>query len=217
VEEYPDSPFAPEALFSIAEIYEARGERREALEMYARLSAVYRDHRLVDEAERRRRRLRLELDGLSSEEAELWVALEQGTRGVAPEEGSSVWFDLVLRLGRIAVRERFSLTMQQRGILDYLVRAAEYEGRDAAEAGLLIAEYYRRQGEFRRAIDEYAAVAGMNGATPEMRAQSLYEFAVLAGEIGDTASMERAVEELERSFPDSVWTERAAARMGGLR
>lgn len=215
VEEYPDSPFAPEALFSIAEIYETRGERREALEMYARLSAVYRDHRLVEEAERRRRRLRLELDGLSSEEAELWVALEQGTRGVPPEEGSDPWFDLVLRLGRIAIRERFSLTMQQRGILDYLVRATEYDGRNAAEAGLLIAEYYRRQGESRRAIDEYAAVAGMNGATPEMRAQSLYEFAVLAGEIGDATSMSRAVEELERSFPDSVWTERATALMGG--
>lgn len=214
VERYPDSRFAPEALFSIAEIYESRGERREALEMYARFSAVYRGHRLVDEAERRRRRLRLELDGLSGEEAELWVALERGNAGEPPEEGSSEWFQLVLRLGRIAVRERFSLTMQQRGILDYLVRASEYEGRDAAEAGLLIAEYYRRQGEFRRAIDEYAAVAGMAGATAEMRAQSLYEFAVLADEIGDPTSMRRAVEELERSFPDSVWTERAGARMG---
>lgn len=107
--------------------------------------------------------------------------------------------------------------MQQRGILDYLVRASEFEGRGAAEAGLLVAEYYRRQGEYRRAIEEYAAVAGMAGATPEMRAQSLYEFAVLAGEIGDTASMRRAVEELERTFPDSVWTERAASHMGGER
>ncbi len=214
IDEFPDSRYTPDAMFVLAGIYEERGERREALELYARLSAVYQDHPLVAEAERQRRRIRLELDGLTSEEAELWVALEQNG---GPEPGSDRWFDIVIGLGRIAVRERFSLTMQQRGILDYLVEAGSFDGPEAAEATLLLAEYYRRQGEYRRAIDEYAAVAGMVGATPEMRAQSLYEFAVIAGELGEEATMLRAVEELEREFPDAVWTERAAARLRELR
>ena len=85
INRFPRSPFTPEVLFLTAEIYAQRDQRREAVELYDRLVAAYPDSPQRDEAERRRRAMRLELDGLSAREAQLWVELEPGggagTRG----------------------------------------------------------------------------------------------------------------------------------------
>jgi hypothetical protein len=56
-------------LFLTAGIYAARDQRREALELYDRLVAAYPDSFRADDAERLRRTIRLELDGLSAREA----------------------------------------------------------------------------------------------------------------------------------------------------
>ncbi|MCG8479059.1 MAG: tetratricopeptide repeat protein, partial [Spirochaetales bacterium] len=208
VNEFPRSDFTPETLFLAAGIYVDRGQRRQALELYDRLTAAYPDSRRAREAERLRRTIRLELDGLSAREAELWVQLQPGSeRG--PVQGGELWFELVLELGRIAIREQITLTAQRTRIIDYLLDAARFDGPEAAEATLLLAEYYRRRGETRSAIERYIEAAAKSGASDELRARSLFELAVLAREEGDSTTAERALGELRERYGESIWADRA--------
>ena len=169
--------------------------------------AAYPNSPRTAEADRRRRTLRLELDGLSAREAELWVALESADD--APEPGTGAWFDLVVELGRIAIREQITLTAQRSRIVDYLLRAGDYTGAEAAEASVLLAEYYRRRGETRAAVERYVQAAATPGAPEELRAQSLFELAVLARDRGDNATARDAVRELNSRYPESIWSDRA--------
>lgn len=211
---YPDSRFTPEVLFLTAEIYAARDQRRQALELYDRLVAAYPDSNRSEEAERRRRTIRLELDGLSAREAGLWVELESQN---GPEPGTERWFDVILQLGRIAIREQITLTAERARIVDRLLEAADYEGPRAAEASLLLAEYYRRRGETNAAVRRYVEAAGTDGAPDELRAQSLYELASLARDAGDPGVALDALDELQERYPESIWADRAERLMEGLR
>jgi hypothetical protein len=176
------------------------------------LVAAYPDSTEAEDAERLRRTIRLELDGLSAREADLWVQLEPGD-GAAPDPGSTRWFDLVLELGRIAIREQISLTRERSRIVDKLLEATQFEGADAAEASLLLAEYYRRRGETNAAVDRYVEAAGTDGAPDELRAQSLYELAVLAREAGDSRTAQDALQELRARYEGSIWADRAERMM----
>lgn len=213
ISRYPDSPFTPEVLFLTADIYAERDQRRQALELYDRLVAAYPDSARAGEAERRRRTIRLELDGLSAREADLWVELESQS---GPAPGSERWFDIVLQLGRIAIREQITLTAERARIVDRLLEATDYQGGGAAEASLLLAEYYRRRGETNAAVRRYVEAAGTDGAADELRAQSLFELAGLAREAGDTEVARDALTELRSRYPDSIWADRAGRLMEGL-
>ncbi len=208
VREFPRSTYTPRALIETAGIYARRGQQRQALELYDRFVAAYPDDPRAAEAHRERSRIRLELDGLSAREAELWVELEPSGRP-GPERGSDRWFSLVLELGRIAIREQITLTTQRNRIVEYLIEGARLDGQPAAQASVLLAEYYRRRGETRAALEQYVRAASIPGVSDELAAQSLYELAVLAREQGELAAMERAVTELKERFTDSVWADRA--------
>ncbi|MEX2444368.1 MAG: tetratricopeptide repeat protein [Alkalispirochaeta sp.] len=212
IDRFPRSSYTAEVLFLTAEIYTERDQRRRALELYDRLVAAYPSSREAGEAERLRRTIRLELDGLSAREADLWVQLEPG-EGAGPDAGSDRWFDLVLELGRIAIREQISLTRERSRIVDKLLEATEFEGADAAEASLLLAEYYRRRGETNAAVDRYVEAAATNGAPDELRAQSLYELATLARDAGDSRTAQEALEELSARYEGSIWADRAERMM----
>ncbi|MFW5827778.1 MAG: tetratricopeptide repeat protein [Alkalispirochaeta sp.] len=208
IDRFPRSSYTPEVLFLTAEIYADRDQRRRALELYDRLVAAYPESPEAEAADRLRRTIRLELDGLSTREADLWVRLEPGDGG-GPDPGSDQWFRLVLELGRIAIREQISLTRERSRIVDKLLEATEFEGASAAEASLLLAEYYRRRGETNAAVDRYVEAAATEGAPEELRAQSLYELAVLARDAGDDRTAREAIEELNERYEGSIWADRA--------
>ncbi|SIQ83770.1 Tetratricopeptide repeat-containing protein [Alkalispirochaeta americana] len=210
--DYPRSAFTPRALVETAGIYEERGQRRQALELYDRFVAAHPDHDRAPEAEGNRRRIRLELDGLSAREAELWVLLEPAT-GDPPPPGSDAWFRAVLELGTIAIREQIVLTSQRNRIVEYLLEGARVDTDEGAQAAILLAEYYRRRGETRAALEQYLRAAGIPGVSSERAAQSLYEVAVLARDEGERAAMEEALEKLLDRFSGSVWADRAKSLM----
>lgn len=212
IQQFSRSPFAPQAMIETAMVYESRGQRRQALELFDRFVAAYPESTRIGEAETARRRIRLEIDGLSTREAALWVELE--AIGSLPPSGGQRdrWYELVLQLGRISIREQISLTGQglRRGlIVDYLLEGAAANHPGAAEAALLLAEYYRRRGENRAAIEQYLRVAAIAGAPEDLAAQGLYELAVLARQEGELPVMRSAIGELLERFPESVWADRA--------
>ena len=209
---FPQSDYTPEVLYRTGEIYINRNQRREALELYDRLTVAYPDTQWAGQAEPVRRTIRLELDGLSGREAELWVALEPPA-GAAPGRGSEEWFSLVLELGRIAIREQITLTRERSRIVDYLIQGAALDGEAAARASLLLAEYYRDRGERNAAVERYIEAAGTDGAPDELRAQSLFELAVTAREGGDTRTADDAMDELIRRFPGTIWADRVQRMM----
>ncbi len=211
-QQFPRSTYTPRALIETAAVYEARGQQRQALELYDRFVAAYADNPRSTEAETARRRIRLEIDGLSNREATLWVELERIGEMPSPGNQRDRWFALVLELGRISIREQISLTAQagRRGlIVDYLIAGSAATHPDAGEAALLLAEYYRRRGENRAAIEQYLRVAAIPDAPEDLAAQGLYELAVLARQEGEGAVIRDAVRELNRRFPESVWADRA--------
>ncbi len=213
--EYPRSPFTPRALFQSAEIHEDRNRTREALELYDRYVAAYPDGPDVDAAERRRQTLRLAQAGLTEREAALWTELDPDA-GEGPPPGSERWFQLVLELGRIAIREQIALSFQRTRIIPELERAGGYSGESAATANILLAEYYQRRGETRRAIESYISAAATDGASEELRAQSLFRLAEVADEEGDRTTVEEAIRQLETQFPDTIWADQVDRFRGGV-
>lgn len=212
IQQFPRSTFTPRALFESARIHERRGEQRQSLELFDRFVAAYPSDPALPEAEAARRRLRLEMDGLSAREATLWVELQRV--GDLPSGGAQRdrWFELVLELGRISIREQVSVTAQagQRGlIVDYLIAGARVNHPAAAEAALLLGEYYRRRGENRAAIQQYVRIAAVPGVDPELAAQGLYELALVARQEREESVASNALQELQERFPDTVWADRA--------
>lgn len=216
VREFPRSSYTPRALFQSAVIHADRNRWREALELFDRYVAAYPDGSDRAEAERRRQELRLEQSGLTATEARLWAELEPNS-AEPPTEGSAEWFELVLELGQIAIREQITLTFERGRIVPKLLEAIDYSGDNGARAHILLAEYYQRRGETRRALEQYIGAAATDGAADELRAQSLYRLAELAHIEGDDATAEDAARELRDRYPDTIWADQAERMIGGER
>ncbi len=212
--EYPRSSFTPRALFQSAEIHAERNRNREALELYDRYVAAYPAGPDVEAAERRRQSLRLSQAGLTEREAALWTELDPDV-GEGPPPGSDRWFEIVLELGQVAIREQIALSFQRTRIVPELQRAGELSGESAARANILLAEYYQRRGEIRRAIESYIAAASTDGATDELRGQSLFRLAEVAHEEGDRRTVEEATRQLREQFPDTIWADQVERFLGG--
>lgn len=213
VQEYPRSSYTPRALYESAVIHAQANRRREALELFDRYVAAYPEGGDRAEAERRRQELRLQQSGLSSLEAGLWAELEPAN-GDPPPVGSDRWFELVLQLGQIAIREQITLSFERGRIVPKLLEATEFEGDASAEAGILLAEYYQRRGETRRAIERYVAAASTDGASDELRAQSLFRLAELADAEGDSQTASHAASELIERYPETIWADQARRLIG---
>jgi len=214
--EYPRSTYTPQALFRSAEIHREAGRIRDALSLYDRYVAAYPEGANRNEAERRRQELRLVQSGLTDREASLWTELEPDT-GTPPAEGSDRWFELVLELGRTAIREQITLSFERNRIIPKLQEAGEFDTEEAAEANILLAEYYRRRGETRRAVERYVAAASKPQASDELRAQSLYRLAETAKEEGDVETVDDAIRQLQERYPDTIWADQAERLSGGDR
>ncbi len=209
----PESPWVPRTMLAVALIYEERGQLRRALETAEGLIARYPDAPETDEAGLLRRRWRLELDGFSRREAELWAELDE----TSPPAGSDRWFSLILELGRITIREQITLSSGRAGIVDYLRQARTFADRtEAAEAGILLGEYYQRQAEFRSAIEAYLSVAELPGANDDQRAQSLYQVVLISSSRQqDRETADLAAAQLKSLYPESIWSQRLSTPVGG--
>ncbi|MDA3948083.1 MAG: tetratricopeptide repeat protein [Spirochaeta sp.] len=214
--EYPRSSYTPRALFRSAGIHAERNRTREALELYDRYVAAYPEASDAAAAERRRQELRLKQSGLTATEAELWTELEP-ISGQEPEPGSDRWFELVLELGRLAIREQITLSFERNRIIPKLQEASEFSGEQASRAHILLAEYYQRRGETRRAVERYIEAASTDGAPDELRAQSLFRLAEVAAQEGDRETVNDATEQLQRLYPDSIWADQVERFNGGER
>ena len=153
-----------------------------------------------------RDQLRLQLSGLTEREAELLARLQAIG---APDSGTAEWFDLVLELGRITVREQVAFTPLRAGVIDYLIQATSLDSPESAEAALLLAEYYQRRGERSAAIEHYWMAAQTAGAPSAIVGQSLFQLIQLYNRAGQTAEVGQVLDTLQDVRGASQWIERA--------
>lgn len=208
IEQVPESALLPDVLIRTAAVYAERDELRRAAELYDRFLATFPEHPSAPGIRRLQTEARLSLGGLSQREAELLAELEPGSAQLAPQAGSERWFELVLELGRIVVRERVGASAQRGRTIEYLIDATQFDGPEAADASLLLGEYYLGRNERNAAQERFAAAAATRGAQDEQRARALYELALIAREAGDQAALRRAGRRLVDDYPETIWAER---------
>jgi TolA-binding protein len=208
IENYPASPFRPDALRRTAEAYAGRGDYAKALEDYGVLMRDYPQEAAAYGISQKMEELRLQQKGMSDREAALSVVI--GREGGAE---SARGREAMVELSRLYIFEdsgRLDLALQ---MLQAVVAKAEPV--TASQAQYLIGEYYYRKGDTVRAAQEFLKAAYMNPKDSDTTASSLYRAAEMMSLAGSPRDVQELVGRLEQHFPDSEWTVRARKLLEG--
>ncbi len=208
IDEFPDSSFRFDAMAGAAEIYEQRGDLRQALNLYTEMAGRYEERAAEIEAQERIDELVLRIGGLGEREASLLVRIEQGQRA-----GSSDGREAILELARLVIYEGVTDSPNRRLVLPLLREVTGREDEDperAARAQFLIGEWYHQQDENSDAAEAFLEAAGMYRADEDLSAQSLYRAANSYRRSGRSEEVIREIVETMRDeFPGSEWTAEA--------
>lgn len=215
ISEFRDSAFRFDAMIGAAEIYEERGELRQALNLYTEAVGTYPELAEEADAQSAADRLVLRLGGLSEQEARLLVQIEQGDRAES-ESGRRA----IIELARLVIYESVAESVNRRLVLPLLQETAEKEDVDparAAEAKFLVGEWYHQQGDDADAAEAFLTAAGIYPEDRDLTAQSFYRAAVSYNRRGGHAAVIREiVEAMQEEFPGSDWTAEAESILEGL-
>lgn len=208
IDEFPDSSFRFDAMAGAAELYEQRGNLRQALNLYTDMTGRYEERAEDLGAQDRIDELVLRLGGLGEREASLLVNIEQGSRADTAEGREAI-----LELARLVIYEGVSDSANTRLVLPLLRETADREDDDperAAEAQFLIGEWYHEQEEHGDAAEAFLEAAGIHRPDEDLSAQSLYRAVRSYRREGDNEeTIEEIVDTMRDEFPDSEWTAEA--------
>ncbi|UCF99479.1 MAG: tetratricopeptide repeat protein [Spirochaetaceae bacterium] len=210
LDNFPLSPFRPDALRRTAEIYAERGDRKKAIELYTLLSDAYPDEAAVYNVTQRIDQLRYLMQGLSDREAVLSsiIGVEGGARTAKGREA-------MIELSRLYIYEgsrRMDLA------LEMLLKVVDQgEPVTASQAQFLIGEYYYRKSNPLQAAREFLKAGYLNPDDPDQMAASIFRAAEMMQLAGNFTDVRELVGRLEQHFPDSQWTEEAKKLLEGGR
>jgi TolA-binding protein len=213
INEYRDSPHRPDALARAAKIQEERGEFRNALNLYTQLIVGYPEKAEEIQARRKADELVLLIGGLSRREASLWVRIENADRA---ETGQGR--DAIIELARLLVYEGVgggNISLIAPMLRETAKKANEArEFRTATDAYFLLGEYYAGNLEYETAAELFLEAAGTGINDGDYIARSLYRSAEMRRLAGREDEVRAIVDQLEQSFPNSVWTSEARRILG---
>ncbi|TVQ40648.1 MAG: hypothetical protein EA384_02420 [Spirochaetaceae bacterium] len=215
IREYRDSQYRPDAMQRTAEIYEQRGQYRNALNIVTEFIAAYPQEAAAVQARRKADELILLIGGLSAQEASLWVRIDENRRAQTAAGRAAI-----LSLGRLAILEGAGSPANENLVLQLLQDVAGRAAEDppaAAEAAFLLAEYDLRASQPLRAAEGFLRAAEIDPADRDRAARSLFRAAEAMQFAGRSAEVRELVERLQQSFPDSEWSARAGRLLGGNR
>lgn len=215
IDNFRDSAYRFDAMAGAAELYEQRGEFREALNLYTEIVGTYPDLAEEISAQDRADELVLRLGGLNEQEASLLVQIEQGRRA-ATEEGR----EAIIELSRLVIYESVAESVNRRLVLPLLRETAgrkDEAPEQAAEAQFLIGEWYHQQEEYEDAAEAFLEAAGVYPQDRDLSAQSLYRAVASYRQRGNrTAEIREIVETMQDEFPGSEWTAEAESVLEAL-
>ena len=215
IREHRDSQYRPDAMQRSAEIYEQRGEYRNALNIITEFIAAYPQEAAAVQARRKADELILLIGGLSVREAALWVRIDENQRARTGAGRSAI-----LDLGRLAIIEGAGSPANENLVLQLLQDVAARADEDpasAAEAMFLLAEYDMRMSQPLRAAERFLRAAEIDPADRDRAARSLFRAAEALQFAGRDAELRELVQRLQQSFPDTEWSSRAQRLLGGNR
>jgi len=208
LDNFPLSPFRPDALRRTAEVYADRGDQKKAMELYTLLIEEYPEEAAVYNAAQRIDELRYLLQGLSGREAVLASII--GAEGGA---GTARGREAMIELSRLYIYEgsrRMDLALE---MLQKVVERGEPV--TAAQAQFLIGEYYYRKSDPVQAAREFLQAGYLNPDDPDQLAASIYRAAEMMYLAGNMTDVRELVGRLEQHFPGSQWTEEAEKLLQG--
>ena len=210
LENFPLSPFRPDALRRTAEVYADRGDQKKAIELYTLLNEEYPEEAAVYNAAQRVDELRYSLKGFSDREAVL-SSIVGAEGGATTAKGR----EAMIELSRLYIYEgsrRMDLALE---MLQKVVDRGEPV--TASQAQFLIGEYYYRRSEPVQAAREFLKAGYLNPDDPDQMAASIFRAAEMMYLAGNMTDVRELVGRLEQHFPDSQWTEEAKKLLEGGR
>ncbi|WP_028974500.1 tetratricopeptide repeat protein [Spirochaeta cellobiosiphila] len=195
-----NSPYRSDALYRSAEIYASEGNYRKALNLYGELISSYPAAANSLQAETRSEQLRLQLLGLSDQEAELSVIIgkEGGSKSAKGREA-------LVSLSRLYIYESRGKQGLAIKMLEDVISKYDEDPYWAARAQFLLGEYYARENDPLEAGKEYLKAATMNPSDRDLMAMSLYRAMDMSLQANKHKDAEALFQRLKSYFSDTPW------------
>ncbi|MFW6363121.1 MAG: tetratricopeptide repeat protein [Spirochaeta sp.] len=207
IRNHRQSPNRFDAMVQAAQIHRDRGEYRSALNLVSEAMSRYPDRSGSAGLERVSNELVLLVSGVSEREAELRVEIERND-GVSTDAGRTA----IIELGRTILLESFQLDGNADRVIPLLEDLTERTSENpdqAAEAYLLIGEYYMRTGGPGRAADSFIQAASTVRDDRDLLARSLFRGAEALIRDDRSGEARQLIDRIQNSFPQSQWSEAA--------
>ncbi len=197
------SAYRSDAMYRAAQVYEARGDFKNALNLYSELLARYPDRAKAVDAQKKIDALVLQMNGLTQQEASLLVSIDSAGKA-STAEGR----DGILKLARIVIYQESAGSTNLQLVIPLLSQVVGHRKDDPATAGdaqFLLGEIAARQTDYLKAANNFLDAAAIDPANRDHAAQSLYraaEMLKLAGQIDQTKAL---VKRITDTFAGSRW------------
>ncbi|MGA2765470.1 MAG: tetratricopeptide repeat protein [Spirochaetia bacterium] len=196
---YKSSSFRAASLRKAAEVYQAANDLRRALDLYARFISDYPDEARLAKADITAEKLRYQIQGLDSTEADLTTRISHSS-GTAKLEATTDLAKLYIYSGEKKVDQGYQMLQQV---------AAQGSGMTSARAVYLEGEYFYRKSDLLEAAKRFVAAAEAGASDADFSASALYRAAEMMklGQRPDQVQV--IVKKMSDNIPSSPWTARA--------
>jgi TolA-binding protein len=196
---YPASAFRVEALRKAADVYQAAGDLKRALDLYSRFISDYPDEARLAKADITAEKIKYQIQGFDATEADL-VTKVQHANGPAKLEATVDLARLYIYSGENKADQGYQMLQQV---------STQASGTVAAKALYLEGEYFYRKSDLMEAANRFVAAAGAGAANADFSASSLYRAAEMM-KLGERLDQVKVlVAKMSDSFPSSLWTAKA--------
>jgi len=197
---YKKSSFRPDALRETSELYVRIGDYRKASRLYTVLLDEYPVYSEGVNADLRLEEIRYLLFGLNRREAEL-TAIISRKQGVETKEGRRAMNELA----SLYISEENAKQERAFQLLSQVLQQDDAE--TSQEAGILLGEYYYKNGDLERAGREFFNASLKNPGNRDLMAYSIYRAAQMMKLAGKAREARKLVERLQENFPSSSWSD----------
>jgi TolA-binding protein len=205
IADYQNSTFRGTAMQQTAEAYAQGQQYAKSLDLYTRFISEYGDEARAARADIRVEQIRYLASGQGEKEAELSaiIAKESGERK---------------RLATIDLARLYIYSGDKKADTGYRLLLPVIKEGDpnwAAQAQMLVGEYFYRKGDLAEAARQFLATALIPNVDRKAAASALYRAAEMMKLAKKPDEVTALVKRLETAFPDSEWTGKARLLAGG--
>ena len=202
---YRQSSFRGTAMQQTAETYAKAEQYGKALDLYTRFISDYPDEARAARADIRAEQIRYLAQGQGDREAELSaiIARETGDRRR----------QATIDLARLYIYGGDKRADAGYRLLLPVIKEGDPQG--AAQAQVLVGEYFYRKGDLTEAARQFVAAAAIARVDPKAAAAALYRAAEMMQLAKQPDEVAAIVKRLESGFPGSEWTAKARVLQGG--